>query len=251
MIGRTNAGGGGLNFKVVGGSTQPGNPKENTIWIDTDAEITGWSFSATEPESPDDGMVWVEIGSASAVQFNALKKNCVLLYPITAKQYVSGAFVDKAAMIYADGTWSLFIPPKEYLIQDGVIDMTDHPYTVTENSSTGTKATNSVTYNERPALQMKGRNGAYCTYSFSNVAVPAWATVFYVEIYRIPTYNGDPSINIGGASVKISRGSSNYLTNITASIDVSSVSGNTGNLRFRFQAAANNYDCYIGNAWFE
>lgn len=39
--------GDGLNFEVVGGTTQPANPKENTIWINTDVEITRWYFSAT------------------------------------------------------------------------------------------------------------------------------------------------------------------------------------------------------------
>jgi hypothetical protein len=50
-IGRTNAGAGGssLNFTVVGGTTEPANPKENTIWVNTDQEITGWCFSAKEP----------------------------------------------------------------------------------------------------------------------------------------------------------------------------------------------------------
>lgn len=50
MIGRTNAAGGaGLNFKVVGGTTNPGNPKENTIWVKTDTRITGWDFSHSAP----------------------------------------------------------------------------------------------------------------------------------------------------------------------------------------------------------
>lgn len=42
-------GGAGLNFKVVGGTTQPTNPKENTIWINTDAEITSWAFAPVDP----------------------------------------------------------------------------------------------------------------------------------------------------------------------------------------------------------
>lgn len=51
MIGRTNTGGGGggLNFKAVGGTTAPTNPKENMIWVNTDQKITGWNFSATDP----------------------------------------------------------------------------------------------------------------------------------------------------------------------------------------------------------
>ena len=45
------AGGGGanLNFRVLGGTTQPANPKENDIWVNTDAKITSWVFSVTEP----------------------------------------------------------------------------------------------------------------------------------------------------------------------------------------------------------
>lgn len=52
MIFNMTGGGGtgaGLNFKVVGGTTQPSNPSENTIWVNTDKEITGWIFSAKNP----------------------------------------------------------------------------------------------------------------------------------------------------------------------------------------------------------
>ena len=38
-----------LNFKVVGGTSAPSNPKENTIWVNTSTAITSWDFSATEP----------------------------------------------------------------------------------------------------------------------------------------------------------------------------------------------------------
>lgn len=43
------SGGTSLNFKVIGGITEPSNPKENTIWVNTGTEITSWDFSATEP----------------------------------------------------------------------------------------------------------------------------------------------------------------------------------------------------------
>lgn len=50
MLGRTNVGGGaGLNFKVVGGTVQPINPKENTLWINTDVDIESWTFAAENP----------------------------------------------------------------------------------------------------------------------------------------------------------------------------------------------------------
>ena len=204
------------------------------IWVNTSTEITSWTFSTNAPESPTAGTVWIKTGFGSSTPFNALKKNEVQVCPFSTQQYLDGTWVDKTAMIYTNGTWSLFHPLKEYVIQNGVIDMDIHPHDVTENSSNETKATNNVTYNDKPALKMNGRNGKYCTHSFGKVTVPTWATVFYVEIYRIPTYNANPSITVANTGVTISRGDSNYLTNITASIDVSAISGNTGVLKFRF-----------------
>lgn len=109
MIGKTNVtGGAGLNFKVVG-NPQPENPKANTIWVDTDVEITGWDFSAEEPVNPVEGMVWFAVGTASTVAFNALKKNGIQVYPMSAKQYVGGAWVNKPVEIYQSGVWNAFI----------------------------------------------------------------------------------------------------------------------------------------------
>lgn len=197
-------GGGGsnsLNFKVVGGTTAPVNPKENTIWVNTDQKITGWHFGADEPNfyniksdesgyllsAPheltegeiinfivpatitvgyewirfvdgtgqdycvrngggtqltvwtagtkisvkisndlctmgeyqvrtayvfgfgnyfhEEGTVWITTGISSHVAFNALKKNSVQVYPLSAKQYISGAWVDKTAKSYQGGEW--------------------------------------------------------------------------------------------------------------------------------------------------
>lgn len=97
-------GGGGLNFKVVAGLTQPGSATENTIWVMTD-KISGWIFSAVQPEAPEEGMVWFSTGTSSLVEFNALKKNAIQVYPILAKQYVGGVWVDVSANNYRDGEW--------------------------------------------------------------------------------------------------------------------------------------------------
>ena len=206
------AGGARLNFRVVGGTTAPDNPNENTIWVNTDVKITGWYFdvidpsivtvhcplgisgaylnssgsqtsssswliteytkipentksiktvfsassstgryhafydaeknristvarknntnSYTVPEGAvyirmtvhtddkmdfvatfeiDNGMVWITTGSASPVAFNALKKNGIQVYPVSAKQYVSGAWVTKEAMVYQGGKWNEWV----------------------------------------------------------------------------------------------------------------------------------------------
>lgn len=97
-------GGAPLNYKVVGGTSAPSNPKENTIWVNTSTAITSHVFSATQPTGSA-GMVWINMGVSGSVEFNALKKNGIQVYPLSAKQYVSGAWVDKTAKIYQGGKW--------------------------------------------------------------------------------------------------------------------------------------------------
>lgn len=96
------AGGGGasLNFKVFGGTSKPTNPKENTIWVNTDTDISGWVFSSEQPQKPVKGMVWFQTGTSAATAFNALKKNNITVYPTGCQQYVGGSWVIKTAKIY-------------------------------------------------------------------------------------------------------------------------------------------------------
>ena len=110
-IGRTNAGGGdgGLNFKVIGSTTTPRSHAENTIWINTGTTITSWVFSATEPAEKSSGMVWITTGISSEVEFNALKKNAIQVYPMAAKQYNGSSWNDVTAMIYKGGQWVSWI----------------------------------------------------------------------------------------------------------------------------------------------
>lgn len=105
--------GGGLNFKVVAGLTQPVSATENTIWVKTE-KMTGWIFDANQPENLTEGMVWIKVGTKNAVKFNALKKNGIQVYPISAKQYVSGALVDRSAEIYQSGSWKPWIEVIEF-----------------------------------------------------------------------------------------------------------------------------------------
>ena len=107
VVSATGAAGDGasLNFEIVGAATAPSNPKENTIWINTNTTITNWTFSATQPETAVEGMVWISVGASSPVAFNALKENVIQVYPISAKQFVSGEWVDVVAKSYQSNTW--------------------------------------------------------------------------------------------------------------------------------------------------
>lgn len=212
MILNMTGGGNPLNFKVVGGTSAPASPKENTIWVNTDTAIAGWHFGADEPNVYDvqaisdgdphhlicphklsegdiinfviparvystfeairiydgtkffyvrdwdgtalqswgdgfkvslritednypvnnwggdsgdgsaivtewegyyheEGTVWIQTGTSSPVAFNALKKNCIQVCPISAKQYVNGAWVSKDAKIYQNGAWVEWAEP--------------------------------------------------------------------------------------------------------------------------------------------
>ena len=105
MIFNMNGGGSAaLNFKVVGGTTEPVSPSENMIWVNTSTTITDWVFSATQPTGAT-GRVWISTSASSSVEFNALKKNDIQVYPVSAKQYISGAWVEKTAQSYQNGAW--------------------------------------------------------------------------------------------------------------------------------------------------
>lgn len=121
MILNMNGGGATLNFRIVGGTTTPANPQENTIWINTANTITSWVLSFDEPSNPVEGMVWVTIGVSGRNTFNALKNNMLAVAPTSAKQYVNGAWKSREGRIYIDQKWQDFVL---YMVKNGV---TAHP----------------------------------------------------------------------------------------------------------------------------
>ena len=116
-------GGAALNFKVVPGLTQPGTATENTIWVKTE-KITGWYFSATQPENMQEWEVWFPTGASSEMEFNALKKNAIQVYLLSAQQYVNGEMVDLDGAIYLNGAWINWEAEKPglYWFEKGVLN---------------------------------------------------------------------------------------------------------------------------------
>lgn len=101
-----------LNFDVVAyGSEEEllaDTPAENTIGIITDTPITGYRFSATEPENMNEGEVWILTGDGSSVPFNSLKISDAyinMVYPLNAKQYINGVLTNVTAKSYQNGDW--------------------------------------------------------------------------------------------------------------------------------------------------
>ena len=120
MSGRGGGAGGGLNFKVVGGTTQP-TGKENLIWVKTSTTITGYMFAGTKPASATNGTVLIQTAATSAAAFNALKKNTLMVYPDSVSQYVNGAWEKRDAWIYQNSAWKQISWSWLYVIQNGVI----------------------------------------------------------------------------------------------------------------------------------
>lgn len=114
-------GGGGLNFRVLGGATAPSNPKENDIWVNTEIKIPYYLFDNTEPSGLAEGAVWIVTGESSDVAFNATEKNPIKVYPIGVMQCVGGALSDVFAHIYRNNEWVQFseIITDLYLYKDG------------------------------------------------------------------------------------------------------------------------------------
>lgn len=111
-----------LNFSVIG-NQKPNNDDtiaENTIWVNTDTEITGWFFSETEPEAPVEGIIWISTGNESEIVFNALKENYIQIMPLSAKQYINGTWIEKEAEIYQNGEWKVWIDWSKWIVKGGL-----------------------------------------------------------------------------------------------------------------------------------
>lgn len=111
-------GGGDLNFYIVGGTAQPSNPKENTIWINTSTAITEWIFSEEEPASPVDGMVWVELGNG--LSFDAIddEENLIHLSFKKVRQRINGAWDKPPTSFFQNGRWNE-VSAEFYLFKEG------------------------------------------------------------------------------------------------------------------------------------
>ena len=121
IVRRGGGGGAGLNFEVVGGTTKPSSPVENTIWFNTSNAITCWTFSPSEPSTPIEGMVWINTGGIDRYAFNALKKNELYVQPSSVQHYVNSAWQPaEDAQIYQGSQWHEFFDG--YLFDNGVIE---------------------------------------------------------------------------------------------------------------------------------
>lgn len=97
--------GASTNFAVVGGTTQPASPVNNTLWVNTDVPITRWDFSSDEPVKRSNGQVWFDVDVSSRMEFNAIQKNEIRTCPTACHQLIDNQWVSKDAALYTQGQW--------------------------------------------------------------------------------------------------------------------------------------------------
>ena len=103
-----------LNFEVICSTTRPTNPKENTIWINTDIDATKWEFfdfSQYNLNIPiwEEENGFIEINAHAyygrETSFNLLKQNYIMLAPSSAWQYINSEWIHREGQIYLSGKW--------------------------------------------------------------------------------------------------------------------------------------------------
>lgn len=100
-----------LNFEIISSITEPTNPIENTIWINTDIKIGEWQILKDEPTTRVNGNelaigdIWLMNENFRAVSFNPLKQNNLKMFIHTPKQWNGTSWDTKDGYIYQNGEW--------------------------------------------------------------------------------------------------------------------------------------------------
>lgn len=113
MIGRTNAGGGsgggGIELKILPRLTRPERPSVNTVWVETAEQVTDYIFSAVEPVSPENGLLWIVLTNVGTSEIiSPVDKEWVVMRVSGVKLRVKGEWVSVSSDMYKDGVWKSF-----------------------------------------------------------------------------------------------------------------------------------------------
>lgn len=136
MIGRTNAGGGGLRLTIKAHAAAPASTqsgRENEIWVVSGTAITHWAVKSTAPTAADlgataipSGAVWiVDNGTTNTVDVIKDAKKYLATSPSWCRQYISGSWKDTEAYLYKAGAWVKFSATFDGIIYANGIKNTD------------------------------------------------------------------------------------------------------------------------------
>lgn len=248
--GNLGGGSGWLNFKIVGGTSEPSAPRENTIWVNTDQKITSWIFSVLEPSGPKEGMVWFITGTSSAVEFNALKKNGIQVYPNSAKQYIDGTWKNVAAQSYQNGQWVDWI---KYLYNNGdeCTGITGGWESVYDN--TGSFYSKATVTKTESSIKLSGATETMIAAATKNALdVTDWNTVF-IKLSNVANMRGALALFPSGKTLIQSNFAAATWTTKKEGIFSLDVSTLTGKHRIAYYMAQDTYagSGEINEVWYE
>ena len=217
-----------LNYKIVGGTTQPTDPSENTIWVNTNIEISTHGFDFENPftgENIANGTVWFKTSNSGDVSLKLFKKDECLVYLKSCQQYVNGVWSEKTTLIYQDGKWKIVAGISFYLF-NGTTDVTDvsGSWSKWSGASGGTiEISSGVMKMKAPAAEAARSNA---TFGHSKtVDLTAYKTIT-VTTNSIPTRSEDRSYVAVYDSSKTKLASATLTKSTTSTtLDVSGISG--------------------------
>lgn len=97
------------NFTIGIAQTAPTEAAaDNTITIVSDCFMDSYIFSATEPENPVMGLVWIQVGDGALVSFSPVKEQLIMVYPVKVFQYVYQEWLEREAFICGNSKWTQF-----------------------------------------------------------------------------------------------------------------------------------------------
>lgn len=239
MSGGRSGSSGKLNFELLAYSSKEAllaaSPVENTIGVITDTPITSYIFSPSEPTGVE-GVIWIHTGISSGVSFNALKENCLLVYPLYSKQYIDGAWANKEALSYIGGTWVDWYNGELYYYGNEYEDITGGMSVSPSTYATAEKKTDHIAMcGVSPGSVEHQCSSCYTTNMIDLTNYSSLKAVVYTEKYNDNTggrvklcysSNFDWLKAASESGLALVNGEvSSELGNITITCDISEVSG--------------------------
>lgn len=258
MIGRTNAGGGsgggGIELKILPRLTRPERPSVNTVWVETAEQVTDYTFSAVEPRSPKNGLLWIVLTNEGTSEvISPVDKEWMVMRVSGVKLRVNGEWVAVSSRMYKDGVWKLFTQAWDgYYFKSGdqCIDTTGGWTTEGWTSTTHNLLNNAAINNDHLYVIAWG------------AFVCQLGTVNKVDLTNISTLKASVTIETEGevvlcvSSTKSHNGSVAYMKNTatgthTYSVDVSGLSGSYYIIVYATGASSRAPVAKITNVWGE
>lgn len=168
---------GALNFDVKGYNTEEAllmdKPAENTIGIITTNPITSWVVSSMEPSNITEGMVWLcTTDETTTIEFNGLKENGIYIHLASAKQYISGTFIDVQIKCFINNAWKgtefIIIPDttRTWSTRKCSVNQSESSTILTHNSYSDTNSQNINPTYAYTEFDVTGYNTLYIRYKF-------------------------------------------------------------------------------------